>query len=146
MGSIGFHRASGRWVGAALVALSIAASGGCITRFLSDEPGVAQRLEQAPPVTIGAINDKHLVTMRAPNPGWSLMLDATERTPEGKRVYLTFRAPDPALYYPQRLVFKRVLTQVRTDTPLTLAGRVLDHDADAEEQPYATLTPVESFE
>jgi len=137
------------WIGRAastlVVLLGVCAAPGCVTRFLTDDAAIAERVASAPPVTIGAMNGYHLIVMRAPNPGWSISLDATEQTPGGKRVYVTYREPDPALYYPQRIVLKRLLTRVRIETELELAGRVLDHDADAEDQPYAPLEPVESF-
>jgi len=129
-----------------VLALGMLGATGCITRFLSDEPGVSERLRTAPPIALETLNGRHLIVLRAPNPGWSIKLDATERTREGKRVYLTFRAPDPALYYPQRIVHKRVLTQVREGTALELAARVLDHDAKARKQSYAALEPLDSFE
>lgn len=135
----------GRAAGTLAVLLGVCAASGCMSRFLTDDAAIAERVASAPPVTIEATSGNHLIVMRAPNPGWSIALDATEQTPEGTRVYVTFREPDPALYYPQRIVLKRLLTRVRVDTDLELAGRVLDHDADAEDQPYAPLEPVESF-
>lgn len=130
---------------AAVTLAALAPASGCVRKMLTREPSAAAKLEQAPPVRLDTFEGRHMAVMQAPHAGWNIRLDGTHKTQNGKRVYLTIRRPDPVLMYPQRIVLKRVLTQVDAGTTIDLVARVLEHDEKAKKQEYAPLTPVESF-
>lgn len=98
------------------------------------------------PVTLEQMNDRHVVVVRAPTGGWTLSIDKSERTPEGERVYLTARRPDPAFYQTQAIADLHALTEVPATMPIELVSRVLDHDADPKHRVYARTTPVASLD
>ncbi|MFK7759451.1 MAG: hypothetical protein AB8C13_05840 [Phycisphaerales bacterium] len=119
---------------------------GCIQRLWERDDNAAFNLESAPPIMLEQGEDKHLIVMQAPSPGWSVRLDKTERTPDGKRVYITIRRPDPAFQYTQQLVQMRLLTTVRLDNDIEVVGRLLNHDEKTKNRGYAPVPLVESFE
>lgn len=129
-----------------LTSLMLGSAGCSVSRLFKDDAALAERLESAPPVMLDQESGMHLLVVQAPNPGWSVRLDSTELTPEGKRVYITYRQPDPTLVYPQRIVLKRVLTRVPVDTNLDVAARVLKHDEKARKQSYGPIEPVGSLD
>ena len=106
----------------------------CIQRIWERDDTALVRIVNAPPM------------MEAPSPGWSIRLDATERTPIGKRVFVTIRKPDPAYQYTQQIVLMRVLTSVRLDSEIEVVGRLLEHDEKTKGRGYAPVPVVESFE
>ena len=119
---------------------------GCIQKIWERDEDAAARLQNAPQIMLEDDEEFHMIVMQAPSPGWSLRLDSTERTPEGKRVFVTIRKPDPAYVYTQQIVLMRVLTRVRLDTELEVVGRLLDFDEKTKGKGYAPITLVESFE
>jgi hypothetical protein len=119
---------------------------GCIQRIWQRDDDALLRIVNAPSVMVEAGEDRHLVVMQAPSPGWSIRLDATERTPIGKRVFVTIRKPDPAYEYTQQIVLMRVLTSVRLDSEIEVVGRLLDFDEKTKGKGYAPISLVESFE
>jgi hypothetical protein len=119
---------------------------GCIQKIWERDEDAATRLQNAPMVMLDQDDPFHMVVMQAPSPGWSLRLDATERTPAGKRVFVTIRRPDPAYVYPQQIVLMRALTRVRLDSEIEVVGRLLDSDERTKGKGYAPLPLVESFE
>lgn len=135
-----------RSLAAATLTLALLAAPGCVPRFLTDDSAARQEVNDAPPIKLDTNQSDHMLVFRAPNPGWTIRLDQTDRTPEGKRVFVTIRRPDPLLQYTQQIVTKRLLTQVDSSTPLEIRARVLDANERAKKQPYAPLTPVQSFD
>jgi hypothetical protein len=127
-----------------LLTTTLLSAPGCVSRFLTDDDQVQREVDQAPPVALRANQTHHMLVFQAPNPGWTIRLDETDRTPEGKRVFVTIRRPDPLLQYTQQIVTKRLLTQVELETPIEIYARVLDANERAKKQPYAPLTPTPS--
>lgn len=99
-----------------------------------------------PPVRLDETSGRHLVVMQVPTGGWTLGVDNTEVTPDGRRVHLTVRRPDPAFMHTQAFVELRVLTDVPLDTPIELVARVLDRHEKPDARVYARVEPVESFD
>ena len=135
-----------RLVTITLALTMLACTPGCIKRIWQRDDTAAQQMQHAPQIMLDASETHHLVVMQAPSPGWSIRLDATERTPEGKRVFVTIRQPDPAYVYPQQIVLMRALTSVRLDSNIEVVGRMLGHDEKTKGRGYAPVTIVESFE
>jgi len=107
---------------------------------------MAQRLQNAPPIKGETLDQRHLLVMQAPNPGWSFSIDRTDRERDGWVVSITIREPNPAFMYPQRIVEKQLLTEVEANKPIRVMARVLTHEEQGEEQQYAPFGLVESFE
>lgn len=99
-----------------------------------------------PPIRLAQTSGRHLVVMQVPTGGWTLSIDNTDVTPDGRRVHLTARRPDPAFMHTQALVELRVLTEVPQDTPIELVARVLDRHEKTDGRVYARVEPVESFD
>lgn len=121
-------------------------STGCIQRIWERDEDAAQRMQEAPAMTVEDLDSRRLLVMQAPSPGWSIRIDATDRTPEGKRVFVTIRKPDPAFQYTQQIVLMRALTSVRADSEIEVVGRLLEHNEKTKNKGYAKITLVESFE
>jgi hypothetical protein len=119
---------------------------GCIQRIWQRDDDAQMRMVDSPPIMLDQSDNRHLVVMQAPSPGWSIRLDSTERTPTGKRVFVTIRRPDPAYQYTQQVVLMRVLTNVRLDTEIEVVGRLLEHSEKTKGKGYAPVSFVESFE
>lgn len=130
----------------AIALTMIASTPGCIKRIWQRDDTAAQKMVHAPQIMLDASETHHLVVMQAPSPGWSIRLDATERTPEGKRVFVTIRQPDPSYVYPQQIVLMRALTSARLDSSIEVVGRMLEHDEKTKGRGYAPVTLAESFE
>lgn len=139
-------RKSARIVSCTLLLVTLLSSTGCIKRIWQRDDNAATRMEVAPLVMLDQADQYHLVVMQAPSPGWSIRLDATHRTPEGKDVLVTIRRPDPSYEYTQQIVLMRVLTSVRLDSEIQVIGRLLDHDEKTKGKGYAPMNIVESFE
>ena len=97
------------------------------------------RLKNAPPIRTETLGDNHMLVMQAPNPGWSYKLDRDDRDRDGWVVWITIRKPDPAYMYPQRIVEKRLLTQVDADQPIRVMARMLEHNERGNSDQYAPL-------
>jgi hypothetical protein len=104
-----------------------------------DAQSMVQRLQNAPPIRTETLGDHHMLIMQAPNPGWLYKLDRDDRDREGWIVWVTIRKPDPAYMYPQRIVDKRLLTQVESDQPIRVMARLLAHDERGNSDQYAPL-------
>lgn len=135
-----------RFLSTTALAAMLLAAPGCVTRFITDDANVQREVNEAPPITLDENQNRHMLVFQAPNPGWTIRLDQTDRTPDAKRVFVTIRRPDPLLQYTQQIVTKRLLTQVDIDTPLEIRARVLDANERAKKQPYAPLTPASPTE
>lgn len=107
---------------------------------------MAQRLENAPPIALSELDQRHMLVMQAPNPGWSYGIDRDERDREGWILYITIRRPDPGFLYTQQIVEKRLLSRVEADQPVRVMARLLDHDEKSTKDAYAPLTLSESLE
>lgn len=99
-----------------------------------------------PPIALAQANDRHVVAVRAPSGGWSLHIDKDERTPLGRRVFVTIRRPDPAFMHTQALVDHNAITDVPVSTPVEIVARVLDHNEDPRHRVYARVQPRESLD
>ena len=119
---------------------------GCIQRIWERDENASIRMQNAPAMSVRELDGRKLLVMQAPSPGWSIRIDATDRTPEGKRVFVTIRKPDPAFQYTQQIVLMRALTSVRANTEIEIAGRLLEHNEKTKNKGYAKVTLVESFE
>ena len=114
--------------------------GGCNVFKKAKASGEMQtRLEDAPPVWLDSLGDNHMLMMQAPHPGWSYRLDRDDRDRDGWIVWITIRKPDPAFMYPQRIVEKRLLTQVESDQPIRVRARLLEHNENGTSDQYAPL-------
>ena len=133
-------------IAASVLICAVLMTNGCVQRIWERDDDAALRMEHAPKMMLEAGEHFHLLVMQAPSPGWSVRLDSTERTPDGKRVYLTIREPDPAYVYTQQIVLMRVLTNVRLDTDIQVVGRMLEYDEKSKRKGYAPVALVESFE
>ncbi len=129
-----------------LMLIFLLSTSGCVKRIWQRDDQAQLRMQHAPLIMLEQSDLHHLIVMQAPSPGWSLRLDATERTPTGKRVFITIGKPDPAYEYTQQIVLMRVLTSVRHDTKIQVVGRILNHDEKSKNMGYAPVTIVESFD
>lgn len=111
-----------------------------------DKVDMSQRIGDAPPIRLDTIDGRHLLVMQAPNPGWSFSIDRTEISSDGRRVFITIRRPDPAYMYPQVIVEKQLLTDVRAEVPITLMARLLDAHETTSGRSHTVIEPVERFE
>ena len=103
-------------------------------------------VDKVPPIKVEALGEHHLLIMQAPNSGWSIAIDKSERISSGMRIYITTRRPDPSFMYPQAIVEKRLLSNIRTDTSIEIYARVLSADEKTKGRGFGKLTPVDVFE
>lgn len=101
---------------------------------------------EVPPIRLSQTGGRHLVIMHAPTGGWTFTIDRAEVTPEGRRIFVTARRPDPAFMHTQAFVELRALSEVSADIPVEVVARVLDRHQKTDSQVYARVEPVESFE
>jgi len=139
-------RISARIVSCTIAMVMLLSTTGCIKRIWLRDDDAQDRMQNAPLIMLEENDTHHLVVMQAPSPGWSIRLDATERTPTGKRVFVTLRSPDPAYEYPQQIVQMHVLTSVRLDSNIDVVGRLLEFNERTKGKGYAPVILVESFE
>lgn len=135
-------------LGLAIVGAGLGATlSGCraIERKL-DPVDMEARMSEAPPMKLGEIDDRHLLVMQAPNPGWSFTIDKDEVARNGRRVFITIRRPDPAYMYPQVIVEKQLLTEAPSSAGLTIMARLLDAHEKTKNRDYTVMTPVDSFQ
>lgn len=131
------------------LALGLCVLGGCKSTPRmpwKSRQAIVDSMPGLPPMRLDAMDGKHLVVMRAPTGGWTLKIDRSEITPDGKRVFLTARRPDPAFMHTQALVDLRVLTEVPQDAHIELVARVLDRNERPRDRIYARVTPAESWD
>ena len=136
-----------RQIGLAAAALCISILPGCrVFKNNIDSSVMTERLESAPPVMHSTMNNRIMLVMQAPNPGWSISIDRDEREEGGWIVFITINKPDPAFMYPQRIVEKSILTNLDADQTYRVMARMLEHDEKGDKDDYAPLSLVESFE
>lgn len=123
-----------------------ALQGGCrLMNKGNSSEAMAEELKVAPPVMVDALEERHMLVMQAPNPGWTIALDRDERVKDAWIVYISIKRPNPAFMYPQRIVDKRLLTEIETSQPLNIMARLLNHDQNGTKDQYAPLKPVDAF-
>ena len=127
----------------ALILMLILSLGGC-QRW--NKVDMNDRIGDAPPIKVETLGENYLIVMQAPNSGWDIQIERNERIKDGVRLYLTVRRPDPGFLYPQAIVDKRVLTLIRTDNIIEIAGRLLDANESTKGRGFAPIEPVEAFE
>ena len=112
-------------IGGALIgALTLTLLGGCWGGGgIRDD-----RTTDWPPMRISQAEDRRVVVVEAPSPGWTIEFDRSEKVSGAFRVLLTVRRPDPAFYYPQTIVEQNVITDVRADSPVRVYRRLADHN------------------
>ncbi len=125
--------------------LATTLSGCKLMRNDIDSAVTAERLRSAPPIMGSTLEGRHLLVMQAPNPGWDFQIDRDDRGRDGWVVYITIREPNPAFMYPQRIVDKRLLSEIEADQPLQVMARLLAHGEKGDRDDYAPLTLVDSF-
>ena len=116
--------------------ISTLAMSGCTKPYFVD-PQI--QTSNFPPMTVENVSDLQTIVFQAPNPGWSLKIDKQEHVQDGRRVFITLRRPNPVDLYPQQIVEKRIITQVRTGIDVHLVARVLDHDESTKGRAYAPV-------
>lgn len=104
------------------------------------------QLDSAPPIRVEIENDLHMLIMQAPNPGWTFAIDSDEVLKDSTRISITIRRPDPAFAYPQMIVEKNLLTDIRSHRTLEVFARVLDADEKTKQRGYQLLDTVKHFE
>jgi len=120
--------------------------GGC--RLIPDKVDheeIAHRLERVPPIRLDSLEGRHMLVMQAPNPGWTLRIDKDERDRDGWVLFITVREPDPAYMHPQRVVEKRLLSEIETDHPIKVMARLLGAHEIGDKNDYGVLETVEQF-
>ena len=138
-----------RTAGLMLLAACLLIPAGC--RVVDKLPWRSQEMitdpkPSTPPIMLDTASGRHLVVMRVPTGGWTLTIDKAEIIPDGQRVFVTARRPDPAFMHTQAFVNLRALTQVPAETNVEVVARVLDRHADPKDSIYARVVPVESFD
>ena len=103
-------------------------------------------LEDAPPIRTTILNDHHMLVMQAPNPGWSFSIDKDEQLKDSTRLSITIYRPDPTFSYPQMIVKKNLLTDIRSHRDLEIYARVLNKDDKPERYGYQPLETVDQFD
>jgi len=119
----------------------VMAAGGCLSRWLgTSEPRVAETgTFLGPPIDLGATDEFHVVTMRAPNPGWEIEFDRAQKTAGPTLLLMTVRRPDPTLIFPQRVVNKTMATTVPATDPAEVYARIVDHGARTSDEAYTRV-------
>lgn len=92
-----------------------------------------------PPMRVSEAEDRKVVVVEAPSPGWTIEFDRSEKVSGAHRVLLTMRRPDPAFFYPQTIVEQSVITDVRAGTPVRVYRRLADHDERSPEGAYVLV-------
>jgi len=141
-----------RWFLALLLLLGTAVlASGCSAwenrpRLRKQKISMNEPVDQIPPVRLDALNAHHMLVMQAPHSGWAFAIEKDERIPDGKRLFITVRRPNPTFLYPQMIVEKNLLTDIPIETTIELYARILDYDEKSAGKGYGLLTPVERFE
>jgi len=83
--------------------------------------------------------ERQIVVVEAPSPGWGIEFDGSEKVSGAWRVLLTVRRPDPAFFYPQTIVEQNVITDVRTGNDVRVYRRLADHNERKPEGAYVLV-------
>ena len=126
-----------------MIGISTLAANGCARWNKVD---MTERMDELPAMMLDSSDEFHMLTMQAPNPGWSILIDKDELSPVGMRVFVTVRRPDPSFMYPQVIVEKRLKSDVMTDTGIEIYARLLDFDEKSSGRGYVEISPVSQFE
>jgi len=92
-----------------------------------------------PPMRLSDAEDRQVIVVEAPSPGWGIEFDGSEKVSGAWRVLLTVRRPDPAFFYPQTIVEQNVITDVRAGNALRVYRRLADHNERKPEGAYVLV-------
>lgn len=88
---------------------------------LSPEPYVG------PALSLEVVDGNFLVMLRAPTPGYSMLIDRIEQERGYREIFVTVRKPNPQFAYAQMMVTQRSTTGVDTKQVVRVYARFLDH-------------------
>lgn len=132
---------------AALTASAALVAPGCsLLPWGNNDVSITAPNPDVPPIRLDQTNGRHLVVMQVPTGGWTVTIDRAEVTPDGRRIFVTARRPDPAFMHTQAFVELRALSEVSADIPVEVVARVLDRHQKTDSQVYARVEPVAAFE
>ena len=123
-------------VGAAL------AAGGCAHKGppdLSIDPSIQY---EGPPIRASAVDGQHALSIVVPTGGWEVQGERVFRYSMDNRIFLTLVRPDPAEMQSQSLVQFDVTPGVKIDEPLAVYVRVVEHDSDPDDSPFALAAAI----
>lgn len=89
-----------------------------------------------PAMTVRPLEGRHLLVVNAPNPGWLVTIDKTERRLDDTRVFVSLRRPDPGMLYTQAVVEQKVLTTVSETRDIVVYARTLEFGRKGQNPPY----------
>lgn len=123
-----------------LVACVLATAGGCsvvedIVGPDTSAPNMTATYD-GPPMVLDSSGRTHVANVRLASPGWTLERDGTERGPEGQRVFVTVRTPNPEFLYPQQIVEQALTTEVRSTEPVQVYARVVEYGVKSSSKAY----------
>jgi hypothetical protein len=135
---------------AALTAPAALVAPGCsLLPWGNNDVSITAPNPEVPPIRLdqtGGAGGRHLVVMQVPTGGWTVTIDRAEVTPDGRRIFVTARRPDPAFMHTQAFVELRALSEVPVDTRVEVVARVLDRHQRTDSQVYSRVEPVAAFE
>jgi len=89
-----------------------------------------------PRMQIRPLEGRHLLVVDAPNPGWLVTVDRTERRLDDTQIFVSLRRPDPGMVYAQVMVEQKVLTTVPETRDIVVYARTLDFGRKNQNPPY----------
>ncbi|QOI99289.1 MAG: protease complex subunit PrcB family protein [Phycisphaeraceae bacterium] len=103
------------------------------------EPYAGEDVYAGPPVSLESSRGVWVVVVQSPTGGWSVAVDRVTESRRRKDVFVTLRRPDPRFMNTQAVIEQRVATPVRSDEPVRVCVRVLDHDEDPDSRAYPVV-------
>ncbi|GJM19873.1 MAG: hypothetical protein DHS20C14_20860 [Phycisphaeraceae bacterium] len=125
-----------RNVGFAAAVAGLLAVGGCSLFGSGRAEVLPSQSFRGPPMGLASTNKVHVVTMKAPHPGWRLEFDRAEEAAGPTRLLMSVRRPDPTLVYTRQIVDMSAATTVDADEPAEVYARIIEHDARRSGVPY----------
>ncbi len=92
-----------------------------------------------PPMRMGEAEERRVVVVESPSPGWVIEFDRSDKISGGRRVLLTVRRPDPTFFFPQTTVEQNIITDVRIGTPVRVYRRLAEHNERKPEGAYVLV-------
>lgn len=93
-----------------------------------------------PRMQVRPLEGRHMLVVDAPNPGWLVTIDKTERRLDDTRVFVSLRRPDPGMVYAQVMVEQKVLTTVPETRDIVVFARTLEFGRKGQNPPYRRVT------